>query len=208
METGRLIWITSAIVFGFSLLIFLTILIFGKLRAPVCIGYLDPNGRWCASGGQLVSKKPIPSSKCDPRPIETFGTNMIDFLDYLETQTLISKRQHKLANALAPLGKTYHGFLLFALPELLKIMPSDFGQNHSTPYGIVCFYDVFMDCIQEKQKVCTFLAGPNKDPLVLAGCNFYLNLKKRDPSILRDMFLAPSERRRDFFPSDRAPVNQ
>lgn len=39
-----------------------------------------------------------------------------------------------------PLAKVYKGIFYFAPSELLKILQSDFGQNKSTPYGIISFF--------------------------------------------------------------------
>jgi hypothetical protein len=84
-----------------------------------------------------------------------------------------------LSSSLTSLGKTRKGFLLFAVPDLLQILPSDFGQNYTTPYGMISFYDTFIPCIENPAKFCNYISK-NQGETFSKLCTAYFQYKKEE----------------------------
>lgn len=124
------------------------------LFPPACAGYIDPSQRYCSDQGQMISGQSIPESTCNPiNP--TFKQQLqLEFLAYLRRiQSSIrptletSIRQAVETNNGEGAGTTidvYQGYMLFSIPPLLKILPSDFGQNEITPYGVMSFFPTYL----------------------------------------------------------------
>ena len=128
-----------------------------KWRIPKCGGYLDPSLRWCNESGRLVSGTPIPSATCDPTTDTARQESMARFLVYVSRLSQQASDEPKLGTSLSALGKVYPGMLLFAVPDLLRLLPSNFGQNYTTPYGMISFYQSFPPCISNPSGFCEYL---------------------------------------------------
>lgn len=154
----------------------LLMIIVWQFKDPRCGGFVNPNDRYCQKG-KLINA-PIPNS-CDPISNTIFTQNLLRFLEYM-TNTIHRARPSplkKILSDLTPNGNVYSGVLVFAIPELLKILPSDFGQNYTTPYGVISFYETMIPCIQETDSLCRYLVG--KDDLVQNNlCLEYFRFQK------------------------------
>lgn len=146
------------------------------LRIPKCGGNINPNLRWCKNG-KLVSGTPIPSDTCDPTTDSVRQESMVRFLGYITRLTQQVSTQ--LGTSLEGLGKVYPGMLVFAIPDLLRLLPSNFGQNYTTPYGMISFFQTFPPCISDKAAYCHYLnrGVPGIEPLL---CNAYLRFLSKD----------------------------
>lgn len=164
------------IVVGFLILALVAVYVWWRFRMPKCGGYLDPSLRWCDTKGKMVSGTPIPED-CDPSSPSASTQAMTRFLGYITR--LSHQKQPGLAATLADLGKTYQGFLLFAVPDLLHLLPSNFGQNYTTPYGMISFYDAFAPCITDPTQFCEYIAKKQGDAFQQL-CTAYFTLKARD----------------------------
>jgi len=155
------------------LLIFFALYLWWKWRIPKCGGYLDPNLRWCDEKGRLVSGTPIPSTTCDPTTDTARQDSMARFLVYVSRLSRQASNEPMLRTSLETLGKVYPGMLLFAVPDLLRLLPSNFGQNYTTPYGMISFYQSFPPCISNLSGFCEYLTRgtPGVDAVV---CDAYL----------------------------------
>jgi len=177
MQKDKKIFSTSLfIIVSLFILLFMIIIIWYLLQDPKCGGYFDPKSRWC-SQGRLVSNSPIPL-ECNPQDTLSYIQSMLSFLKYIQQMMEKTNDNTKLTTFLSPLGKTRKGIVLFAIPSLLQIMPSDFGQNYSTPYGIVSFFNEYLPCIQQTDAFCKFISGSNKNEMIPIVCKEYLTKKK------------------------------
>ena len=107
-----------------------------------CPGSLNPNMNACYINGNI--KLPIErNSNCDPIDTKKYEENLLLF-------TLLIENLFMNISPLFPSSSeynTYSGIFYFANKALLKILPSDFGQNYITPYGIPSFPNYYINCI-------------------------------------------------------------
>ena len=163
----------------FMTLLILTVfilLLYWALRIPTCGGNLDPNLRWCKNG-KLVSGKPIPAD-CNPSSALASTNAMASFFGYVTRLSHQASQQPSLSVSLQSLGTTRLGFVLFAVPELLQLLPSDFGQNYTTPYGMISFYDSFLPCIDSPAEFCEYISK-NQNGTFEELCLGYFAYKKK-----------------------------
>lgn len=155
------LFIVFIVLVSLLILAVLAVYLWWKWRIPKCGGYLDPSLRWC-DNGRLVTGTPIPDD-CNPTSSSVATRSMLRFVGYVTRLSEQASANPSLATSLATLGKTYQGFLLFAVPDLLQLLPSDFGQNYTTPYGMISFYDTYLSCIDDPAKFCEFVAKKQGD---------------------------------------------
>lgn len=159
-------------IFSVITVVFFAVFAYIKIRNPTCGANTDLSTLICKNLKEAPHSDPISLFK-----------NYITFLDY--SQHLYDKQ-----NAQASLQPLFSNFKIipgefgFAIPELLKLLPSDFGQNPITPYGILNFSIQYLPCISDFKSYCNYLVQEN-NPDVPGGvvgefCNYYFeNLKKK-----------------------------
>lgn len=170
----------SIFIFLFILiiLILLIFLIFTQIKNkkyPYCGGYLN--------------MKDIPKCKAnDCADINNdFAMNLAIVIEllleiYINTPNTFLNQIKQLY----PLAKVYKGIFYFAPFELLKILPSDFGQNKSTPYGIISFFYNYISCISDIQEFCSLNLKNN--PKLISFCNSLQLIKEKNecPFLIND----------------------
>lgn len=170
----------------FVVIILLGVLLYRRLSPllfpPLCAGYIDPSLRYCQDNGTMVSGQPIPEAVCNPLDPKRRQEFQLEFLAYL--RRVQSSIQPSLRQSIGGEGVTvYQGFMLFSIPPLLKILPSDFGQNEITPYGVMSFFPTYLlDCVlfspdadaNVSENVCNLLF-PNASPVVDMLCRNYVD---------------------------------
>lgn len=153
------------------ILIIISGLIYLRLRNPRCGSDFNPNLRSCNDHGKIVVLD-APDTTCDPKNEFQYVTDILGFLEYISK---IQARKNALYELLSQKQfKTYPGIFLFAIPELLRVLPTDFGQNQITPYGIVSFYDLYKPCISNTVSFCDNLFGVEANAIQKAACIEYL----------------------------------
>lgn len=145
------------------------------LRRPTCGGTLNPTLRYCDPiTSTLVSGRVIPESDCNPISQPQKLEMATQFVNYMKKMNETSSRS--MASQLKETfvdAHVYEGSLFFAIPPLLKLLSSDFGQNELTPYGIVSFSDMYLrSCISNPTEFCRGIAKDNA--LVSVLCQEYL----------------------------------
>lgn len=181
MKKLRLFILLTSIFILLAIILLLSFFFYTRFKDPLCGGYLDPNMRWCQNSGKMVSGTPVPTD-CDPQSPISFTTNLSRFLEYLYIQSHRAEHRTGLSDTMSAVGKTYKGFLFFALPELLKILPTDFGQNFITPYGIISFYDSYFSCIKETDSFCKYLFQKQDNVGLQWLCQEFLKSKSQSSS--------------------------
>ena len=167
-----------------SIVIILLIVLFHyRLQNPSC-GADEPlnNMSYCDNG--KIIRQSVPAS-CDAPIQSLYINNFIQFIDYVET--IYRQQPSDLYNSMVHLfkeGNVYKGLLLFAIPPLLYILSSDFGNNASTPYGILSFFDPYLSCVSKKSQFCSGLTSSDKFDTL---CMQYLQKKQGTcPFIVND----------------------
>ena len=184
------------LIFLFSLILLtsLAILLWWRYRNQVVCGDdVNPNDKYCNANSQPTIGS-CPESTCNPITKEALITNLGKFIDYIEKiQSSSSSLTLSLSssptpspswNPFTPLfqewGDTlllYPGVFYFAIPELLNVLPSDFGQNYTTPYGLISFFDRYLDCISKVQEFCDSVFHGEKGLSIV--CQTYLEERKK-----------------------------
>lgn len=150
------------------------IVVYYRVQNPRCGSDFNPNLRTCDAHGQIiVSDTP---QGCDPKNEQRFMADLLAFLQYI---TRIQRANHdRLSDLLRRrFRKVYQGIFLFAIPELLRILPTDFGQNQVTPYGIVSFFTLYGACISDKDAFCESIL-----PSAPILCKAYLSNAAHHPT--------------------------
>lgn len=157
-----------------------------RFRQPTCGGNIDPSKRVCDSKGSIVT-----GESCHHVGSDAFTNDFIVFFQYI--QRLRAKPSPDYNQfALQPDWKVYRGLFFFAIPELLRILPTDFGQNNSTPYGIVSFYPSYWSCIEDTSQFCSklFSSMSSEDNLWQSLCKLYAREEQQHnkvcPFVVRD----------------------
>ena len=127
----------------------------------VCGGRIDPTLRYCDTQSNLVTGKKIPEDKCNPVDNIKYDIAFGSFLTYM--RNIIQNSKTDLYDQMIQDGynRILIGTFYFAIPPLLKLLDSDFGQNQIAPYGIISFPNVYIDsCITSPSLVCNRLMYP------------------------------------------------
>ena len=159
----------------FALFIIVMTLFYLVSQQPTCGGTLDPTLRYCnPKTSRLVSGKVIPESECNPISEAEKLAVATEFVDYMKRiNESVSNEMALRLQKFFPQAKIYQGSLFFAIPPLLKLLASDFGQNELTPYGIISFSDMYLkSCISNSAEFCRKVAKGNE--LVSVLCQQYL----------------------------------
>lgn len=143
---------------------------------PTCGGTLNPNLRYCnPTNSRIITGRTIPEKICNPSSNIVKAKMATEFVDYLTRMNKTSPTS--LSDDMSrtfPKAVVLKGTMFFAIPPLLKLLPSDFGQNEVTPYGIVSFSDVYTkQCVTDKKGFCDGLSDQN--PIVEMICEKYLD---------------------------------
>jgi len=167
------------------LLIFIIIILFILMiltiiknkKYPYCGGYLNL---------KLIPKCKANDCKDDQQKESDFSINLIIVIKLLleiyknTPDSFINNVQSFYPNA-----QIYKGIFYFAPPELLKILPSDFGQNNSTPYGIISFFNTYLSCISDIEEFCH--SNLMNSPQLELICNLLKKFKTQEcPFVVND----------------------
>lgn len=146
-------------------------------RRPQCGGTLDPTMRYCDPvSSRLVTGSRIPEAECNPvtqiQKME-MATQFVEYMKRINLSATLDTQLLSILQTSFPQANMYQGSLFFAIPPLLKLLASDFGQNELTPYGIVSFSDIYLkSCISNPSSFCRNVAKGNE--LVDALCQQYI----------------------------------
>lgn len=138
----------------------------------------------------MVSGTPIPESTCNPMDANMRQQFQLEFLAYLrrvQASMRPSLRDSLISTVTDDPNRlmVYQGYMLFSIPPLLKILPSDFGQNEITPYGVMSFFPTYLlNCLlfssdaeeneDVSQSICNLLF-PNASPVIDTLCRTYVD---------------------------------
>ena len=149
----RWIWITLAAILIFLLIILIVLKLYLRLKHPYCGSNFNPNMRYC---DPKKAKLKTGDFSCDPKEAFQYNQYITQFLEYLHHAE--QKSDHRLYKYFSShVQDVTPGLFYFAIPELLKLLPTDFGQNQYTPYGILSFFNAYPSCISYINSLCHHL---------------------------------------------------
>jgi len=151
--------------------------IYKLFKTPSCGGTLNPNLRYCKED-TLVVNQTIPEDECNPISLDEKTRLFLEFVRYLSqkpTSSYVSL--HLETKFQSQIENIESGNMIFSIPPLLKLLPSDFGQNEITPYGVMSFYNTYIrKCISNTEKLCQlFPLFCNNIPHSIGQCPFDVN---------------------------------
>lgn len=171
----KIIWIILCSVLIILLIILIIFRIYFRLRTPQCGGYLNPNERFCDSNNKITTVD------CDPIDTVEFDQCLLQFLQYLD-RVERSSPDTLFRYFSSRVNSVNRGLFYFAIPELLKILPTAFGQNQYTPYGILSFFNLYPPCISSINSFCNHLFHDKNSSTAQLSCVAFLRyLKSRGP---------------------------
>jgi len=175
-----MLWILTIFILILVLILLFAFFIHQKLQNPTCGANISSTSQYC-SDGQII-RKTTPTS-CDPTNDAANYHNMSFFFEYITRVYLQeSTLQSDLENAFGK-ENVFKGNFIFAIPEILRILTSDFGNNASTPYGMMSFLQTYMPCISQKTQFCQNLNPGETNSayqiLVSSACSEYINLENK-----------------------------
>lgn len=171
----KIIWIILCSILILLLITLIIFRIYFRLRTPQCGGYLNPSQRFCDSNNKITTVN------CDPVDTVEFDQCLLQFLEYLDRVEQSSP--DTLYKYFSSRIKSVHrGLFYFAIPELLKILPTAFGQNQYTPYGILSFFNLYPPCISSLNSFCNHVFHDKNSSTAQLSCVAFLRyLKSRGP---------------------------
>ena len=186
MSSKRYLIVLLVVVVTLTLLL-LGYALYRRLSPPTCGGYIDPTQRYCAEDGTMISGKTIPEETCNPMDEYARQELQLEFVSYMRrVQTSVQPRLRESIDAkYAGIADTYQGYMLFSIPSLLKILPSDFGQNEIAPYGVMSFFPTYLlRCLSSTDDDVCSLLFPNASPVVDVVCRTWVDsIKTLSPGL-------------------------
>jgi len=125
-----------------------------RQKNSTCPGMLIPTQRQCIKG-KLVTTSRVSSGTGVTNDDEFYVLEVIKFFVSLFKERLVSTDNVK--DVFMKSCKVIDGIFYFAPDPMLRLLPSDFGQNYITPYGLVSFGSSYMSCIENPFDFCQYL---------------------------------------------------
>lgn len=143
------------IVFVFFILLLVAYLIYFKVEQPYCGGNLDSSKLLCNKEDEKT---------CNPKDDIIYYKDIGKSLQYIF-------RLYNQQNLILTTGDTNEytiqkGVFFFGIPDILRALPTDFGQNSLSPYGFISFLPLYPSCISSKTNFCSQLFETTKTSLV------------------------------------------
>lgn len=155
---------------------------FSDIESTVqCPGTVNPQLVYCdPSTSKPVSGQLIPESTCNPTSPSYTKSILVKLLEFFITTNEKNKKSLQSGGIKSwiqntpQLRQSFHGIFYFANQDLLQVLPTDFGQNYSTPYGIVSLWTPYAACISNPSQFCESLfPAEDSNALTLQACTAY-----------------------------------
>ena len=151
-----------------SLYIFLIVFILLIISVVVIALYFQYRSPYC--GDQLNKKNFLCNSsseeKCNPTNTVQYYDDIVAVIEYIMVNYRAQRRIGKLlpqSESSNPLPTVTHGVFYYAISQLLRVMPTDFGQNSLSPYGFVSFFPIYPNCISDVESFCAQMFPSNEN---------------------------------------------
>lgn len=143
------------ILFVFFILLLIGYLVYFKVEQPYCGGKLDSKSLLCNQEKE---------EECNPKDNVIYYKDIAKSLQYIFR--LYNKQNFILTALPTEEYRVYKGVFFFGIPEILRALPTDFGQNSLSPYGFISFLPMYPSCISNKSDFCAQLFSSTKSNLI------------------------------------------
>lgn len=145
------------IIFIALIICFVSVSLYFKYRSPYCGDELNKAKLLCGINDEKT---------CNPTNEVQYYHDVESFIMYL-----LSLFEAQIGHTLAgnnlvtddPSPNITKGLFFYATPELLRIMPTDFGQNSLSPYGFASFFPIYPTCISDIESFCGAMFPGNEN---------------------------------------------
>lgn len=156
------------IIFVFFILLLVIFKVYFKFEQPYCGGKLDSSMLLCNKEDE---------KKCNPKDDIIYYKDITKSLQYI-TRLYEKQSQSFIIDPTSDI-KVFKGVFFFGIPDILRALPTDFGQNSISPYGFISFFPLYPSCISNKSEFCNELFDSSQNSLVNdsaeLGCVGFLN---------------------------------
>lgn len=158
------------------------IVLYYMYRQPKCGNNVDPSQYQCSIIGKPTR---IQTKKCNNN--NSKQNSLMDIINFLGYMKKIHKKQEKMTLITTELNwksedeEPYEmiiGTFYFAIDALLNLLPTDFGQNKETPYGITSFFYPGFSCIQDNELFCSNLLKGTDNDYIKSLCKYYIHTQQ------------------------------
>lgn len=139
------------IIFIILLICFLVVSLYFKYRPPYCGDQINKDKFLCHSKDE---------NTCNPTNEVQYYHDIETFIEYLLS---LYRAQSQYVPITDSAPKIIQGLFFYATPELLRIMPTDFGQNSLSPYGFASFFTAYPTCISNIETFCASMFPSNEN---------------------------------------------
>lgn len=132
-------------------------MVYFKFEQPYCGGKLDSSMLLCNKEDE---------TKCNPKDDIIYYKDITKSLQYI---TRLFEKQSESFIIDPPSDnsfKVFKGVFFFGIPDILRALPTDFGQNSLSPYGFISFFPLYPSCISNKAEFCNELFDSPQDSIV------------------------------------------
>jgi hypothetical protein len=176
MNPAKIILMTLLVI----ILIIIAVVLYFLYREPQCGCNVDPSQFQCSKIGKPIR---VQTKKCKNKD-ETDSNKLKNILLYLQYMRQLRQGQDKMTILTedilwnpdeAPI-EIIRGTFYFAIDVLLDLLPTDFGQNKQTPYGIMSFFTPSFSCLSDS--FCTDLFQSANSPVLVDSCKKFVSYQR------------------------------
>lgn len=169
------------IVFVLLVLSIIGITVYFQYKPPYCGDQLNKKNFLCNSASE---------EECNPTNTVQYYDDIVTVIRYI-MMNYEAQRTNATKNPLVPgesgesVPSVTYGVFYYAISELLRVMPTDFGQNSLSPYGFSSFFPIYPTCISDVETFCAQMFPSNENSednpqqKGQRNCEKFLNILKK-----------------------------
>lgn len=177
MELAKIILLIILII----VIIIIAIVLYYIYRQPICGSNVDPSQFQCSKNGKLIR---IKTKRCRNEENNKQSNKLADIAHFLNYMKHLNQEQVKMTILTTDISweqgqepeEIIPGTFYFAIDSLLNLLPTDFGQNKQTPYGIMSFFYPSFSCLPDS--FCSNLFRESGSPILIKGCQKYVSFQQ------------------------------
>lgn len=122
-----------------------------QYRSPYCGDELNKKNFLCNSANE---------DTCNPTNTVQYYDDIVTVIEYIMANYEVQKKLGRVTESNLTVT---HGVFYYAISELLRVMPTDFGQNSLSPYGFATFFPIYPTCISDVESFCAQMFPSNEN---------------------------------------------
>lgn len=142
---------TFIILFIVLVALIVSFTLYFKYRSPYCGDELNKKNFLCNSANE---------DTCNPTNTVQYYDDIVTVIEYIMANY---EAQQQLGRVRESGLTVIHGVFYYAISKLLRVMPTDFGQNSLSPYGFASFFPIYPTCISDVESFCAQMFPSNEN---------------------------------------------